>query len=302
MEIIADTTEFYIERDTAVAIGKFDGVHLGHRRLLEEILSAKERGLAACIFTFDIPPASLFGGDARVLTTNREKQRIFEHMGIDFLVEFPMTAETAATAPNAFIMDYLVSRMNTRFLAAGTDVSFGRRGEGNSSLLKAMANECGYEFKLVDKVRTEDGREISSTLVKECIEKSDMERVTSLLGEPYSVSGSIVHGNHIGHSLGFPTINIYPDENKLLPAYGVYRGHTVIGEKIYASVSNVGCKPTVSGDNKVGVETYIYDFDADVYGQDAIVSLEHFTRPEQKFASLDELKAQLSRDISQNRV
>ena len=302
MEIIADTTEFYIEKDTAVAIGKFDGVHLGHRRLLEEILAAKERGLSACVFTFDIPPASLFGGDSRVLTTNREKQRIFERMGIDFLVEFPMTADTAATAPNAFIMDYLVSRMNTRFLAAGTDVSFGRRGEGNSSLLKAMADECGYEFKLVDKVRTDDGREISSSLVRECVENGDMENVTKLLGEPYSVSGTVIHGNHIGHSLGFPTVNIYPEENKLLPRFGVYRGHTVIGEKIYASVSNVGCKPTVSGDNKVGVETYIYDFDEDVYGQDAIVTLEHFTRPEQKFASLDELKAQLSRDISQNRI
>ncbi len=297
MEIIADTTEFYINRDTAVAIGKFDGVHLGHRRLLEEILLAKSKGLAACVFTFDIPPASLFGGDGRVLTTNAEKHVIFERMGIDFLIEFPMNIETAATPPNAFIMDYLVSSLNTRFIAAGKDVSFGRRGEGNSSLLKAMASSCGYEFKLVDKVCTSEGVVISSTLIRDCIEQGKMETAAILLGEPYSISGRVVSGNHIGHSLGFPTINVYPDENKFLPAYGVYSGHTIIEGRIYRSISNVGVKPTVGGEAKAGVETYLYDFDGDLYGAEVIVQLESFMRPERKFASLEDLKLQLAEDI-----
>ncbi|MBQ8138870.1 MAG: bifunctional riboflavin kinase/FAD synthetase [Lachnospiraceae bacterium] len=297
MEIIADTSEFYIERETAVAIGKFDGVHLGHRRLLDEVLQAKKRGLAACVFTFDPPPSVLFGGDAHVLTTNEEKHRIFERMGVDFLVEFPMTLETAATPPSTFIVDYLVGQLNTKFIVAGTDLSFGRRGEGNAALLKAMASEYDYDFKLIDKVKTPDGDEISSSLVRECIAAGNMEKAESLLGAPYSVTGTVVKGNHIGHTLGFPTINIYPDENKLLPPFGVYAGKTEVKEKVYRSISNVGCKPTVGGEVRPSVETYLYDFDGDLYGEEATVELSAFRRPETKFESLDALKAQLQRDI-----
>ncbi|MCR4618741.1 MAG: bifunctional riboflavin kinase/FAD synthetase [Lachnospiraceae bacterium] len=297
MEIIADTSEFYIERETAVAIGKFDGVHLGHRRLLDEVLQAKKRGLAACVFTFDPPPSVLFGGDAHVLTTNEEKHRIFERMGVDFLVEFPMTLETAAIPPSTFIVDYLVGQLNTKFIVAGTDISFGRRGEGNAALLKAMASEYDYDFKLIDKVKTPDGEEISSSLVRECIAIGNMEKAEGLLGAPYSVTGTVVKGNHIGHTLGFPTINIYPDENKLLPPFGVYAGKTEVKEKVYRSISNVGCKPTVGGEVRPSVETYLYDFDGDLYGKEATVELSAFRRPETKFESLDALKAQLQRDI-----
>ena len=297
MEIIADTSEFYIERETAVAIGKFDGVHLGHRRLLDEVLQAKKRGLAACVFTFDPPPSVLFGGDAHVLTTNEEKHRIFERMGVDFLVEFPMTLETAAIPPSTFIVDYLVGQLNTKFIVAGTDISFGRRGEGNAELLKAMAAEYDYDFKLIDKVKNADGEEISSSLVRECIAIGNMEKAESLLGSPYSVTGTVVKGNHIGHTLGFPTINIYPDENKLLPPFGVYAGKTEVKEKVYRSISNVGCKPTVGGEVRPSVETYLYGFDGDLYGEEATVELSAFRRPETKFESLEALKAQLQRDI-----
>lgn len=297
MEIIADTSEFYIGRETAVAIGKFDGVHLGHIRLLDEVLQAKKRGLAACVFTFDPPPSVLFGGDAHVLTTNEEKHSIFERMGVDFLVEFPMTLETAAIPPSTFIVDYLVGQLNTKFIVAGTDVSFGRRGEGNAELLKAMAAEYDYDFKLIDKVKNADGEEISSSLVRECIAIGNMEKAESLLGAPYSVTGTVVKGNHIGHTLGFPTINIYPDENKLLPPFGVYAGKTEVKEKVYRSISNVGCKPTVGGEVRPSVETFLYDFDGDLYGEEATVELSAFRRPETKFESLEALKAQLQKDI-----
>ena len=297
MEIIADTSEFYIGRETAVAIGKFDGVHLGHIRLLDEVLQAKKRGLAACVFTFDPPPSVLFGGDAHVLTTNEEKHSIFERMGVDFLVEFPMTLETAAIPPSTFIVDYLVGQLNTKFIVAGTDISFGRRGEGNAKLLKAMAAEYDYDFKLIDKVKNSDGEEISSSLVRECIAIGNMEKAESLLGAPYSVTGTVVKGNHIGHTLGFPTINIYPDENKLLPPFGVYAGKTEVKEKVYRSISNVGCKPTVGGEVRPSVETYLYDFDGDLYGEEATVELSAFRRPETKFESLEALKAQLQKDI-----
>lgn len=301
MDIISNSFEFFLDRETAVAIGKFDGVHQGHRRLLDEIIELKKRGLCACVFTFNPAPSVFFGGDPHVLNTNEEKHVIFERMGVDILVEFPMNSETAATPPDKFITEYLVNQMNMKFIAAGTDISFGDKGLGNAELLKQMSAEYGYEVKLIDKVHASDGEEISSSLVRRYVEKGDMERVEELLGAAYSVSGKIVHGNQIGRTIGFPTINIYPDENKLLPPYGVYTSRTVINGKDYFSVSNVGCKPTIGGETRPSVETYIYDFDNDVYDKDAVVYLEKFKRPERRFNGLDELTAQLQKDIEESR-
>lgn len=301
MEIIADTSEFYLEKETAVAIGKFDGVHLGHRRLLDEILALKKSGLRACVFTFDPAPSVFFGGDPHVLNTNEEKHMIFERMGVDILVEFPMNRVTAATPPESFVTEYLVNQMNMRFIAAGTDISFGDKGQGNAALLERLSEEYGYEVKLIDKVHTADGEEISSSLVRGCVERGEMERVEELLGAAYSVSGKIVHGNQIGRTIGFPTINIYPDENKLLPPFGVYTSRTVINGKEYYSVSNVGCKPTIGGETRPSVETFIYDFECDVYDCDAVVYLERFMRPERRFNGLEELTAQLQMDIEASR-
>lgn len=298
MDIIAETSEFYIEKETAVAIGKFDGIHLGHRRLMDEILALKERGLTACVFTFDPPPSVLFGGDNVMLSTRDEKRRMFETMGIDILVEFPMNKETAATPPERFISDYLVKQMNTKYIVAGTDISFGDKGMGNAQLLEKLADRYGYKVKLIDKVTISGGEEISSSLVRRCVESGDMEKVKELLGSDYCVSGEIVHGNALGHTLGFPTINIYPDENKQLPPNGVYTSVCFIEGKWYNSVSNVGRKPTVGGEVRTGVESYLYDFDGDLYGKFANIYLEKFCRPEQKFANIDALKAQLQLDIA----
>lgn len=301
MDIIADTSEFYIEKDTAVAIGKFDGIHLGHRRLLDEILDLKKRGLSACVFTFNPAPSVFFGADPSVLTTNEEKRSLFERMGVDILVEFPMNAETAATKPEKFVTEYLINQMNMRFIAAGTDISFGDKGKGDAKLLKAMAEEYGYEVKLINKVKAADGTEISSSVVRKCVEQGDMERVTELLGMPYFISGRIVHGNHIGHTLGFPTINIYPDENKLLPPLGVYTSSALIDGRSYNCVSNIGFKPTVGGETRPSIETFIYGFEGDLYNHEAYVYLEKFRRPERKFSGLEELKQQLLTDIEESR-
>ena len=161
MEIIAGTTDFYLEKDTAVAIGKFDGVHLGHRRLLEEILNKKKNGLAACVFTFDPTPAVLFGlSDGKELTTREEKRRLFERLGIDILIEFPLTKETAATEPERFVTEILAKQMNTRFVAAGEDLSFGKNGAGNAELLEKMAPQLGFCVRTIEKIEV-DGIEVS---------------------------------------------------------------------------------------------------------------------------------------------
>lgn len=301
MEIIADSLDFQLNRETAIAIGKFDGVHIGHRRLLEEILEKKKDGLEACVFTFDISPAVLFGkSDGKVLTTREEKRRIFRELGIDILVEFPMTLETAATLPEEFARRFLSEALCGRMIAAGEDLSFGKNGRGNAELLRNMSAELAFEVKTIPKVKA-DGMEVSSTLIRSLVEKGEMQQVSKLLGEPYQIDGLITHGRQLGHTLGFPTINILPQEEKLLPPFGVYYSKVRVREGLYYGITNVGKKPTVSGEDMAGAETYLYDFEGDLYGQEAIVYLHRFLRPERKFESVEALREQIGRDVHEGR-
>ncbi len=302
MELFTGTTDFQLNRETAVVIGKFDGIHVGHHRLLDEILEQKKRGLAACVFTFDPAPAVFFGlSDGKELTTREEKRIFFERMGIDVLIEYPMNAETAATPPETFVTDVLAGALNADFIAAGPDLSFGDKGRGNLALLQKMAPNVGIRVASIDKVQVEIGGQMevaSSTLVRSLVEAGRMEDVETLLGTPYPVLGTVVHGRHMGHSLGFPTVNLLPEKSKLLPPNGVYSSEVRWEGHTYRAVSNVGCKPTISDHEAMGVETYLYDFDGDLYGENVEIYLKSFRRPEQRFASLEDLKAQLARDIS----
>ena len=301
VEIIADTTQIQLAQETAVAIGKFDGIHIGHRRLLEEILARKKSGLTACVFTFDPPPAVLFGcSDGKELTTKQEKRLLFGRMGVDILVEFPMNRETAAMAPEVFARDVLAGQLQVRFLAAGTDLSFGAKGAGNAGLLRRMGTELGFEVKTIDKVCME-GEEVSSTLVRREVEEGDMERAQRLLGMPYMIAGEVVRGNQVGRTLGFPTVNVLPGEEKLLPPNGVYFSQVRCGDRVYRAISNVGYKPTVTDRKVMGVESYLYDFEGDMYGKHVEVYLHKFRRPERRFDSLEALRRQLQEDIAAGR-
>jgi len=297
VEIITNTSDFYLEKETAVAIGKFDGLHVGHRRLLDEILDRKRQGLCACVFTFEPEPSFFFGfSDGKELTTKEEKRLLLERMGIDILIEFPLTAETAAILPENFARELLAGRMNTRFLAAGNDLSFGAKGAGNAKLLQGLAPELGFQVKIIDKVCME-GQEISSTYVRSCIERGDMQQAEKLLGTPYMAAGRVVKGTRIGRTLGFPTLNILPGDSKLLPPNGVYYSRVRLGGRMYSAITNVGYKPTVSTERVMGLESYLYDFAGDAYGEDIEVLLLAFRRPEMRFEGLWALKEQLKEDI-----
>lgn len=301
MEIITGTKEFCPKVSTAVAIGKFDGVHMGHKMLLAEILEQKKNGLKACVFTFDPAPAVFFGAsDGKELTTKEEKRALFEEMGVDILVEFPMDEETAKMAPDFFVAKVLVEMLGAAYVAAGTDVSFGYKGAGNAALLQKMGKEYGYKVKLIDKLCM-DGREVSSTYVREALEKGEAALAAGLLGEPYAVCGTVVHGKKLGRTLGFPTVNLIPEECKFMPGNGVYRSVVTVDGKEYKGISNVGYKPTVSGDKMTyGVETYIYDFQEEIYGKEIKVAFCEFCRPEKKFNSVEELKEQIKQDMLEN--
>lgn len=302
MEIITGTSDFYLERKTAVAIGKFDGVHIGHRRLLEEILTRKKDGLAACVFTFDPAPAVLFGSsDGKELTTREEKRLLFERMGVDILIEFPLTRQTAAMPPEEFVRQVLAERMQVGFLAAGSDLSFGAGGAGNAELLRHLGPELGISVEIIPKVCVED-LEVSSTRIREQVEAGDMELTRKLLGIPYLITGEVVVGNRLGRTLGFPTVNLLPADDKILPPNGVYFSQVRYDGRLYRAISNVGYKPTVTDRHVMGVESYLYGFDSQIYGESVEVYLLRFRRPERQFASVDALRKMLKEDIAAGAV
>lgn len=300
MRIIENTTEFHLENKSAVALGKFDGIHLGHRRLLERVLEQKSRGLWTVVFTFDTSAASFFGGETKELSTREEKRAVFSRLGIDVLIEFPLNRETAATEPAEFVARYLAEQMQTAYLCAGPDISFGKGGAGDYKLLSEYAGTCGYQVELIDKVRV-DGEEVSSTRVRQAVRAGEMEKVSAMLGAPYCVSGKVVHGRQLGRKLGMPTANILPDARKLLPPNGVYYSRAGLGDRIYRGISNVGCKPTVSEEKIMGVETYLYDFSGEVYDRDMTVELLAFRRAERAFESVEALRRQIEADVEAGR-
>ena len=298
MIYISDTRDFKIEEPTVVTIGKFDGRHKGHQKLLREMLRMKrEYGLATAVFTFSTAPVALIQDRPQtVITTNQERRNNMEKMGIDYLVEYPFSKEVAHLPPEEFVSHILLGQMNAKAIVVGTDCGFGYQRAGNAKLLRELAPKYGYILEVIDKAR-EDNRDISSTYIKEELDMGAIEKANELLGEPYAIHGTVVHGNHIGGAvLGFPTVNILPPPEKHLPPFGVYVSRVLIDGTYYGGITNIGKKPTVEGEYPVGVEPFVFDFDRDIYGENIEVQLLHFERPEQKFASLEDLKRQLEKD------
>ena len=299
---IINQKEFHIDEPTVVAIGKFDGIHLGHVELIKHMLKAKKSlGLKSAVFTFNMSAASFFAGkDIKEITTISEKRVIFETLGIDYLIEFPLDDETAGIMPENFIKDIMTGMMNMRYIVAGDDVSYGKYGKGDANLLKELSEKYDYRVEIIDKVKY-NLKDISSTYVRDEISAGHMDMVTKLLGHPYSFAGVVESGHKLGRTLGFPTMNLYPDEEKILPPMGVYYSEVLFEGATYPGLTNIGVRPTVSNDNQVSVETYLFDFDMDMYGKEIITRILDFKRPEMKFNSKEALKAQMEIDLSEGR-
>lgn len=302
MKIINETTDFIIEENTVVAIGKFDGFHRGHQKLLEEINSYKRKGLATVVFTFVPSPAVFFSNElVQELSTIGEKRRFFEKAGVDYLIEYPFYQEIADMSPVTFIRDVLVNKIHASCIVAGEDVSYGKAGKGDYKLLKEKAEEYGYDVVIIDKVLYGE-REISSTFVRDEVKAGNVGLVRELLGMPYHIGGEVVHGKKLGRTIGMPTVNLIPPKEKLMPSYGVYYSYVIIRGKRYEGITNIGLKPTVDDSQSVGVETYIYNFEDDVYGKEIDVYLLEYKRPEMKFECFEELKAQMQKDMEEGKL
>lgn len=309
MKYITGTREIHLE-NTAVALGKFDGLHLGHQILIDKIKRYKAQGLKAAMFTFDFhPTAFLQHKPLELIFTREERIQWAEAMGIDVLIEFPFTKETSGMSAEDFVKDVLVGGCGAKVIVCGDDFHFGYQRRGNVEILKKLGPEYGFTTDVCTKLQIEapiyengeftgrkEMQDVSSTLIREAIRRGDMEFAAEMLGTPFSVSGVVVHGKQLGRTLGMPTANVMPPAHKIMPPNGVYSSRTIVGANVYHSVTNIGHNPTVGENISKRMETYVYDFSGSLYGQEIEVQLFRFERPEMKFNGLDELKNQIHRD------
>lgn len=283
-------------KNSAVSLGKFDGLHLGHRKLFDYILKEQKKGCVGLVFSFLLPPGSLLQGkEVSLIYTEEEKRAILQEMGIDVLVSYPFDKLSLSMEPEDFIREILVKKLDAKVIAVGSDFRFGHKRKGNTALLEAKAGEYGYQVKVFEKVALE-GDIVSSTRIRRELAKGNMELAARLLGAPYSILGEVVHGKELGRAIGMPTANLRLPKDKLLPPNGVYASLTEIDGKEYPGISNIGIKPTVAEKEEYLAETYLFDYSGDLYGKTLKLSLHAFERPEQKFGSVEELKARMEQD------
>lgn len=289
MEVFQGTTDFYIDGTSAVTLGKFDGVHLGHQKLIRRIRALEDGGVRSVVFALNARAGAL-------LFTPEEQRDVVERLGVSCLIQCPFVPEISGMGPEDFVEEILVRRLHANYIVVGCDFRFGYQRKGDTEMLERLGKLHGFSVEVLEK-ETYGEREISSTYVREALGEGRMELVRELLGRPFAVKGVVRHGRRIGRTLGMPTVNLIPPEEKLLPPNGVYATKTCIDGCFYQGITNIGYKPTVDGSFR-GVETYLFDVDMDLYGKEIVTELYAFERPEQKFPSMEALKSQMHRDIS----
>jgi riboflavin kinase/FMN adenylyltransferase len=287
MEYIEITKSFPRLTNCAITLGKFDGVHHGHRKLIEKILKQKENGAKAVLFAF-VTRSSM-------ILTRQERRELLEEMGVDILLECPLNEKIRHMKAEAFVREILVGDLHVSYVAVGEDFRFGHERKGTPALLCELGKKYGFETEILSK-EMDGHRKISSTYIREELKHGNMEKISSLLECDFSVEGIVEHGRGMGHKYLFPTANLQPPAEKLMPPNGVYVTESYFETGTWQGITNIGYKPTV-GEKFLGVETYLFGCDEDLYGQKCTVRFKKFLRPEQKFASLELLKEQLQRDI-----
>ena len=293
-------------RNAVVTIGTFDGVHRGHRLILDRMRSvAEEVGGETVIITFDPHPRNIVGmrSDPQpLLTTMPERINLLAKIGIDHLVIVPFTPAFAAMDPRDYVQDFLVARFHPHTLIIGYDHRFGRQREGDYHLLESLSETYGFQVRELDAQILRDAA-ISSTRIREALTEGRPEEATEQLGYPYFFSGLVRHGDKRGRTIGFPTANLKPDDPaKLLPADGVYAVRISLSEAdgdayTKTGMMNIGLRPTVDGTRHLA-EVNIFDFNEDIYGRVLTVQVISRIREERKFSGLEALQAQLSNDRS----
>lgn len=291
MEIL--TKDIPMQKNTAVAIGNFDGVHIAHRALITA--AAERKDLESVVFTFYPHTANVFGKKTERIISEEEKRAQIRELAPDYLYIQSCDREFLSMSPREFAKKVLKDTFSAACVYVGYNFSFGKDGAGTPETLKELGKELGFEVFVMPPFEL-SGAPVSSSRIRKALANGETEAANKMLGRPFSVSGKVVTGNKIGRTLGFPTANLIPKSGFVMPRCGVYATRTIWSGQIFDSVTNVGDNPTVSDGGTTRVETNIMDLDRNLYGEEIRVLFYGLLRSEKKFCSLDELKQQIEKD------
>lgn len=298
MKIIRSITAFNSSEKTIVTIGTFDGIHIGHQKILKDLIkTAKKEGKKSVLLTFFPHPRMVLQKDNKILLLNtiEEKSGLLEKMGLDYLIIHPFSKEFSRLTALDFVRDILVNKLNTSRLIIGYDHHFGKNREGNIHQLKEYS--LLYDFK-VEEIPAQDIDDVSvsSTKIRTALKDGNLKTANKYLGYHYMLNGTVVSGKKLGGTIGFPTANLEIKEPyKLIPKTGVYIIKTHINTVLYTGIMNIGFNPTVLGKHQT-IEAHLFDFNEDLYGKEVMIEFIYFLREEHKFESIEELVVQLNID------
>jgi len=297
MKIFHGTENANIQKPTVLTLGVFDGLHLGHQRIMQTVVDRAMAAKAhATAITFDPHPRAVLHPHSAppLLQTLDQRLANFEVLGIEQAIVIPFDKNFASNPAEGFLRDIIHDRLHAKEVYLGKGFAFGKGRGGNIELLRRMSEELGFFADEVSEVCLRD-RRISSSRIRELLSEGRVNLARRMLGRPYGVEGVIVRGNRRGHTIGFPTANLKP-HNRVVPKKGVYATATLVEGTWRRSITNIGVRPTFDDGSEVSIETYIFDFDGDLYGDVLRVRFLHRIRDEQKFGGIEELKAQIQKD------
>lgn len=280
-----------------LALGNFDGIHLGHKALIKEcVAKAEEIGIKPAVFTFSNHPKNIIANESftKNIVYFDEKAKILKDLGVKILFSIVFDEKVMTMSPREFVEDILIKKLNMKYAFCGFNYNFGAKGGGNTDDLIMLGKEFGFNVQIIPPIII-DGNLVSSTLIRSLIEEGKVDECIKYLGRPYSVDGQVIAGNKMGKALGFPTSNLAIDEEMVSPANGVYVSRSTYEGVTYNSITNVGNKPTI-GDYLRNVETHIFDFDKELYNKTIHVEFLQRIRDEIKFESKEELVKQIAKD------
>lgn len=291
------------EKKRVIALGFFDGVHLGHGALLRRAVTAARRlDAVSAALTFDHHPRTLTeGGQVPLLNTPEDRATLMRsEYGVEEVEVLPFDRAMMELPWDRFVVEVLVQRFHAIHVVAGHDYRFGHRGEGDPRRLKQLCASLGIGCDIIERVEL-DGVTVSSTYIRELIGQGDLERACRFLGHPHLLSGEVLTGRRIGRTIGIPTANLTIPPQVIVPAYGVYATRVVTSQGVYSAVTNVGVRPTVGDDRGVTVEPWLLDFQGDMYGKTLSLEFYAYLRPEKKFADLQQLQREILKNAAETR-
>lgn len=297
MRVYHGTDNAGIARGTVLTLGVFDGLHLGHQEIMRTVVQrAKAVGAVPTAITFDPHPRSVLHPDLAppLLQTLDQRLANFEFLGIEQAIVIRFDKEFASQDAEIFLHEIVFERLQAKEVYLGKGFAFGSKRGGNIDLLRRMSSELGFVADEVNEI-TLRGQRVSSSLIRQLLADGRVNLARRMLGRPYGVEGQIVHGLQRGRTIGFPTANLKP-QNRVIPKYGVYATATLIDGKWRRSITNVGVRPTFDEEKTPSIETFVFDFDGDLYGDVLRVRFLHRIRDEKKFGGIDELKTQIQAD------